>query len=437
MEYSNIKTLQPEINWKPWQRIIFRFSFAFFILETLTELVTGNWFGPTTVIWELGEKIYTPSLVWINNHLFHFAYKPEGNWTTLTGSLTLVRHIVFFISSIVVCFLWTFFDKRAKHYNKLNFWFSKGLRVVLACTMFCYGMIKCFPVQMREPTFTDLHKTLGELSPFDLLWNSFGYAKPYQMVSGMIEVMGAIFILFRRTAVIGLLLLCVVLINVILLNYVFVVGVLDLSVLLFIISLYLLHPYLRALYGFFLKEQLVFLPQPVYNGSSKPVKYILPGAAILLVLVSFTLNTIGAYQRYTTAETVNRSKKYSAVKKFSIDNNSLKPFAGDTICWQFWSERVVKNKLLVTVATMDAHGSKSYALTRDSINHLITLLPLLQKDTTAMIFHYKDIDRQTWYLEGDIKGKRIMAELQKIDPDTTLTLLKTKRTFLNRDNDTE
>jgi hypothetical protein len=430
-----LETIQTLTNWTTWQKIFFRFFFVFFIFETLTELVTGNWFGSATFIWTLGETIYTRPMIWLNNHFFHFPYKPEGNWTILTASLVLIRHIVFLVSTISICLLWTIFDGKAKNYDKLNFWFSKILRIVLACTIFAYGIIKVFPDQMPMPTFVDLHKTVGELTPFDLLWDTFGYGKPYQIVSGIFEVLSAILILFRRTLVVGLMLSLVIMANVVLLNYTFIVGVLDLSFLLLLFTLYLLCPYFSSFYSFFLKGQNASLKDINYSINTKWKKIILSGLAIILIGTSFSLNTIDAYKRYAKVEAVNKSRKYSEIKTFVSNNDTLKLVVGDNIRWRFWSERIMNEKLLVTLATMDIDKSKSYELNRDSINHLITLKPVYQEDTTVLTFQYKDIDKTNWHLEGNLKDKHLSVDLQKINPDTVLNLLKAKRTILGKDGD--
>lgn len=288
---------------------------------------------------------------------------------------------------------------------------------------------------MQMPTFVDLHRTVGELSPFNLLWDAFGYGKPYQIVSGICEVLAAILILFRRTLVIGLMLLFVIMANVVLLNFTFIIGVLDLSFLLLLFTIYLLKPYLSSFYSFFLKSENASLKHINYCISKKWKRSILAGMVIIFIGASFSFNLIDAYKIHENIDLVNKSRRYYEIKNFVSNNDTLKLVIGDNVRWRFWSEQILNEKMMVSLATMDIDNSKSYELSRDSINHLITLKPVYQEDTTVLIFQYKNIDKINWHLEGNFKDKYLSVDLQKINPDTVLNLLKTKRIIFGKDDD--
>ena len=163
--------------WTAWQKIAFRFLFVFLSLQVLTENFIGNWFGSTLFIWRLGEKIFVPSCLWLNNHLFHFKYIPQS-WTTFSGSLHTIRDIVYLLIALLVCIFWSLLDRKRPNYNKLLYWFSQCLVVALSCITFAYGVTKIFPIQMAAPSFIGLQTAVGNLSPFDLIWTAFGYGKP-------------------------------------------------------------------------------------------------------------------------------------------------------------------------------------------------------------------------------------------------------------------
>src|SRR6266700_583507 len=155
--------------WTFWQKTVFRFFFTFLLLQVLTENFLGNLFGNTLFIWRLGETIFVRPCSWLNNHFFHYKYMPQ-TWTTFSGSLHTIRDIVYLVLSCLVCVVWTIFDRKSENYQKLLYWFSQCLVIGLSCIMFAYGILKVFPVQMRTPSFLDLNRPVGNLSPFELLW---------------------------------------------------------------------------------------------------------------------------------------------------------------------------------------------------------------------------------------------------------------------------
>jgi len=422
--------------WTAWRKIAFRFFFIFLTLQILTESFLGNLFGSTLFIWRLGEKIFVQPCLWLNNHIFYFKYIPQ-TWTTFSGALHTIRDTVYLLLAFSVCVVWTIFDKKRTNYNKLLYWFSRGLVVALSCIVFAYGIVKIFPVQMPSPSFIGLHTSVGDLSPFDLLWTTFGYGKPYQIFSGFFELAGAILILFNRTRVAGLLIITSVMLNVVILNYTYQVGVLILSFYILIITLFLLIPYAKQLVRFFFTKHAAVLSQNEYvpgkNFKTKLFKII----AILLISSSFTLNIQSAYNRYSKTESIDNSRQYSLVKNYLVNNDTLRLIENDTVCWRVWSERVTGGKRFVTIATMKSGVYKTYVIERDSSKHSLTLHPFNQNDTTSLNFGYADIDKINWRLDGTIKQKNIKVELQKIKPDTAMNLLKTKRIVITFDDESD
>ena len=426
--------LNNNCQWTPWQKIAFRFFFIFFTLQILTESFFGNLFGSTLFVWRLGEKIFVPPCLWLNDHIFHFKYIPQ-TWTTFSGALHTIRDTVYLVLACSACVVWTILDKKRANYNNLLYWFSRGLVVILSCIAFAYGILKIFPVQMPSPSFIGLHASVGDLSPFDLLWTTFGYGKPYQIFSGFFELSGALLILFNRTRVAGLLILTSVMLNVVILNYTYQVGVLILSFYILLITLFLLAPYAKQLLGFFFTKQVAVRSQNEYVPRKNLKTKLLKIIAILFISSSFILTTQSAYNRYAKTESINNSRRYSLVKNYVVNNDTLRLIENDTVCWRIWSERVTGGKRFVTIATMKPGMYKTYLVEQDSSKHSLALHPFNQIDTTSLNFTYTDIDKINWRLEGTFQQKNIKVELQKINPDTTMNLLKTKRTIITFDDE--
>jgi hypothetical protein len=329
-------------------------------------------------------------------------------------------------------------DKKRPDYNKLQYWFSQFAIMILSCITFAYGVLKLFPVQMNSPSFIDLHRSVGDLRPFDLLWATFGYGKPYQSFTGFFELSGAILILFNRTRVAGLLIIISVMLNVIILNYTYQIGVLITSVYILLLALFLLTPYIKPLFYFFFTRQSANLSQnkyvPAKNFKTRSLKII----TTILVCSSFIASTRFAYNIYAKRETTNHTRKYSLVKNYIVNNDTLRLIENDTICWRLWSERVTDGKRFVTIGTMKPGVTQTYIIEQDELNHHLTLHPFNHGDTSSLNFTYSgDIDKNDWSLQGDIKQKQIKVELRKINPDTIMNLLKTKRTIITFDDESD
>ncbi len=419
--------------WAAWQKITFRFFFILFTLQLFTDNFFAVWAGEFLLsVVKVSDKIFVRPTMWLNNHIFHFYYTPLHGFT-FSASLHTIRDITYLFLACSGCIAWTVIDRKRTNYNKLLYWFSQCLIVALSCMLFAYGIIKLFPVQMQAPSLEELNTRLGDLSPFELLWSTFGYGKPYQVFSGCLEVLAALLVLFKRTRVAGLLISVAIFINIILVNYTYRVGVLITACYLLLMTLFLLAPYAKPLVRFFFTGQPVVLLQ----------NRLLPGRknlwlkiiAILFIGTSFSLNTHHAIKRYTTRNSVSNSRQYSLVKNYVVNNDTLQLIENDTTRWRTWNESIRNGKRMVTISAMRPGAEKTYLIEQDSAKHCLTLRPYQQADTTSLCFSYADIDKLNWRLNGTVQQKNIWVELQKFDPDTTLNLLKLKRVIINFDED--
>jgi hypothetical protein len=422
--------------WHPLKKGTFRFFFIFFILEVFTIEFTAVWLNlndTSLLLWE--HQFFTPPFLWLNNHLFHFPYYP-WEWYTFTLSIILVRHITYASIALIGCIAWSFIERKRNNYAKLDFWFRQGLCLCVSGVMWAYGIIKVLPVQMPMPSFIDLQKPLGDLDPFSLLWATMGYGTPYQVFTGIGEIAGATLILFRRTRPIGLLLLVVVLCNVVMINYTYAVGVLSLSYLLLLMTIYLLVPYLKNLWLFLFSNQVVnqFTNLPQYSFAT-PWKRgaIIVFPALFVISTSIAkLHTV--YLKYISRSVSNQALKHWQVKNFVLNGDTLPPLAGDTARWRFWSEHLsATGAASITIYTMNTDVTKRYSLIRDSIKHTLTLISSSEPNDKPVALNYKERDKDHWQLQGTIKDKQIIADLERIIPASTSRLLKKKRQVFEMD----
>lgn len=101
--------------------------------------------------------------------------------------------------------------------------------------MFIYGISK--PAQFSNVTnITNTQLSEGH----KLMWTFYSYTKEYPIIIGVIEIIGAITLLFNRTRIFGCILLSTVLINIILQDYFYDISALGVSIYLQILILLIL-----------------------------------------------------------------------------------------------------------------------------------------------------------------------------------------------------
>ncbi|WP_300669826.1 hypothetical protein [Soonwooa sp.] len=89
--------------------------------------------------------------------------------------------------------------------------------LLVAAYMIIYGVAK--PMQFGD--ISSYTKPINKLDPMSLMWAFYSYSKPYVIIIGFFEVIGAILLVIQKTRIIGGLVLTTILTNIILQDYFF------------------------------------------------------------------------------------------------------------------------------------------------------------------------------------------------------------------------
>jgi len=89
----------------------------------------------------------------------------------------------------------------------------------LSLVMLKYGFDKVFKVQFYLPEPNLLYTPLGLLERDILYWSTIGSSYSYSIFIGLIEIIPAILLIFRKTRIFGLVILVGVLVHVIAINF--------------------------------------------------------------------------------------------------------------------------------------------------------------------------------------------------------------------------
>jgi hypothetical protein len=90
--------------------------------------------------------------------------------------------------------------------------FEMALVMSVAFSMLLYGIGK--PLQFSNSSISQ--KPISALTGMELMWAFYGYSKVYPIIIGVFEIVGALLLLFRKTRLIGGLVITSILFNVIL-----------------------------------------------------------------------------------------------------------------------------------------------------------------------------------------------------------------------------
>ncbi|MCE2995113.1 MAG: hypothetical protein ACK5RG_02325 [Cyclobacteriaceae bacterium] len=209
--------------WQAWHRVLFRFLFAYIFLYCFSF----PFFyipGAHVVIHPIGSLLQDLS-VWYGTNVWGYTNVPTeetGSGDTLLYWLLWATKLTL---AILVTFIWSVIDRKRQAYPWLKKLLLTYTRYYLALILLSYGLFKMVPTQFEEPSARMLVQMYGESSPMGLLWNFMGYSTAYQIFGGVAEVLGAVLLLFRRTTLLGALILVGVMANVVILNYCFDVPV--------------------------------------------------------------------------------------------------------------------------------------------------------------------------------------------------------------------
>ncbi len=371
--------------------------------------VVNDTFDPT--------KFYKPLsgiFAWLDKHLYHTGYNPKIHESFPEDNhFGSVFYITLFLMAILGCILWSTLDKKRPNYNRLFYWFNLYLRYVLAITMIGYGVVKFIPVQMQHPNIVSMNTPYGEQSLFKVLWNFMGMSPGYMMLTGGAEIVAALLLFSRRTAVFGYLVMTGILVDVVALNWFYNVPVKMFSAQLFAYSFYLVAPYLRTLSHFFFMGKPVAITQKHYVLQSARKKYSLVSVLVIIPVLYTVLVTIGDLKRYVRQHNDLKREKIYDVTAF-IAKDTLPPLSTDTIRWKRLALFVYGNNAVV-------YNMKDkpdwYQCDVDSVDKVYTFHDGPDRKNWKFLKYYYP-SKDVLQLTGKWKGKDIKVLMKATSPDS-------------------
>nr|WP_068890951.1 hypothetical protein [Pedobacter panaciterrae] len=335
-------------------------------------------------------------------------------------------------------------EKNKIEYNQLYYWLRVLLRYRLALAVIFTGIIKLVPIQIPEPTLSDLHTAYGEF----LLWKVYYLTNAissagYVPFLGFLEILGGLLLLHKRTTSIGAGLLITLLLNVVLVNYVYEIGEqVYSSFLLLLASVIILYDVPR-LYNLFVKESKSdpdnFIP--TYTTKVEKLRTALQ-LLLILVITSFSILTVFSWQStnypFPKAKGIADIKGFYNVQEFVVKGDTIPYSLTDSVRWQNvvfeeWNTLSIKHNEPIKVDSLkprivyQTDNNRNYEQLGNGGRHFYSykhkendgkfIIKLINKSDTSQVqtFSLKRLNKKELLLKGiNINGDSLSIKLVRI-----------------------
>lgn len=277
---TNITNFQP---WTKGEKFLFRVVFIFLLalIVPLDPAQYKNYFHPKSFFWFLSSLTgYRPNFVQLHSESARWGLAGYTSWAIALGA------------GLVGGTIWTLIvrKKDTPNYNKLYYWLRVIVRYRVALGIIAFGFLKFYPMQMPYPAISNLETYWGDYNTYKIYWQQVGVSIWYEVVLGIVEIIGGILLFFRSTTALGALINAGVLYNIAHANLAYDGAVHVYSSLFVLFSVFLLVPYVKNLYQLFVLKKDV-TPQyyyPIWNTRRKKIwAYSIKYGVVLLFTIVY------------------------------------------------------------------------------------------------------------------------------------------------------
>lgn len=316
--------------WTRFQRYLFRSAFLFFVIMSIPE--DAGWY----------RNLF--SINWTSLHyrdLYDIArFQPSflrGSGRFLAG---YGEWFVILAVSLGGGLLWTLLDKK-KEYHILYYWLRVIVRYRAGIGIIGFGFTKLLPVQMPYPSLGILNTDFGDLTSQKIYWLSVGIVPWYQVFAGIVEVTAGTLLFFRRTTLLGSVLLFGALGDIVYVNFAYDGGVHVYSSYFVLFAAFLILYDVPKLYNLWILERLT-VPANVYPDLSRSwLRYLRIGLKSVVIVVFLGIlfyvqlvNFLYDPYKQPAMSGVRNLRGNYYVAEFRINHRVIPEFPLDSVRWQ-------------------------------------------------------------------------------------------------------
>jgi|CXWL01.1.fsa_nt_gi uncharacterized membrane protein YphA (DoxX/SURF4 family) len=403
-------------DWKATTRVAFRFFLVYFTLyAAATQILGGVFVFPGFSFPALGTRWPMRSITtwWADVLRVESPLITTGNsgdtafYWVQTGWLL--------VTSIVMTAVWSELARR-REYSHAHRWVRLFARFLLAAQMFYYGMAKVIPTQFPRPSLVTLLEPVGNLSLADLLWTWVGASTPYQVFTGIAEVLAGVLLVVPHTATLGAIVAFVDMVQVFVLNMTYDFGLKQISFHLILMALFLIAPDAPRLWQALLGNRVAAAaaPRSPFDGHRHArlalVAQVVFGLYLVAVFTNLSWTNWNAYSGGRA-----RSPLYGiwAVADLSIDGMRQESSLN---AYDYRWRRVIFDTPDVVVIQRTDDSFLHYVAAFDQARHLL----VLRKGNSALFEARLDVqqpDVDTLVVDGKMEGSLVRAQLARVGLD--------------------
>jgi hypothetical protein len=382
---------QPPLIWKPYQKVAFRIAFLFFVIMAIPE--NPQWY----------TQLF--NFDWMSLHyrdLYDIA-RFQPSFSRSPGYYGYLEWLIILGVAVVGGIIWSLLDRNRKEYNVLYYWLTVIVRYRAAIGIIGFAFTKVLPVQMPYPSTGILNTNFGDLTAQKIYWLSISIVPWYQVFAGIVELSAGVLLLFRKTAILGAIILFGALGDIVYVNFAYDGGVHVYSSYFVLFAAFLIAKEIPKIYNLFIREQYTVPTDFNLHFKDKwlnTTRYVLKSGVIILFLFVFfyiQLNNF-LYDPYKqpAAKGVSKLRGYYQVSEFRINNQLIPDSPLDSVRWQDvtfekWTTLTYKQRKPVSLDLSNGGGSPMRDINRtfeiagvgggrrvfyyeaDTINHILYL----------------------------------------------------------------
>ncbi len=358
--------------------------------------------------------IFETPFRWIGKTILGFNYDFDisgfGSGDHTYAYITLFVNVIL---AIILTLVWTILGRNRKEYNKPLYWFLVVLRIFLVAAMLLYGFVKIFQIQFQPPSFSRLLQPLGEFSPMGLAWTYMGFSKGFGMFAGIMEVLGGVLLIWRRTATLGAFIVIGVMSQVAMMNLMFDIPVKLFSIHLILMALVIFMTDIKRFTAVFFKNKATSAYEFYHPVTSKSYhKIIRHGKNILLPILLIAGCILGYLGQINISDVNHRPTLYGIweAEIFVKNNDTLAPLITDS---QRWHYLLIEKKGIAMAKTMTGNYTR-FTTEMDTINGKLKMHDSdIDMKNVDFNFNYTQPTSSQLQLSGSLNGSFYTIEFKK------------------------
>ncbi|NBB23004.1 DoxX family protein [Runella sp. CRIBMP] len=374
--------------WSNTEKAVFRFFALYFFIQVLPldarffkNLGTINWFSISyRDIFYLSR--YSPSFAGADTFL---------NWL-IVAALAGIGAVI-----------WSLRDTSKTDYDRLYYWVRVLVRYRLAIGVIAYGFIKLFPLQAPLPSISNLNTNYGDFTAWKLFSLGLGVVPNSQSFLGLVEIIGGLLLLNRKTTTIGTLIIIPFTGNVFVSNIAYEGGEYVYSFYLITLALFLFAYDGLRLFNLFSLEQATAPAhfKPVFSEKGQKARLALKTAFIFFFVALYGYKTYAGYRQgpyqFPQKAGLPKTEGLYNVSEFKLNDTILPYSKTDANRWQDvvfekWNTVSIKSNrpvILEVTTTEEIHRNdedRDYEYAGSQGRHYYSY----EVDTKKQVLHLKN-----------------------------------------------